>query len=147
MLYYPTNDYKLFSFNVDTRENTKIDIGRKIWSIASFTGIDCKVKTVFQCFDDTCTYTLNNDNSVTKVNEKQSNSLSVIFPLTSNPKNINNAVLKYGGDLIKCGNKLNTDDLIKFGGRSVIRIYKDIFLACDDRWLKKSWVLLRIHVP
>ena len=90
------------------------------------------------------------DDTVTKVYEGQNEFFSAIFPSTSNPKNIKNAIFKYGNsyssNLIKCGNKINTKDLIRFNGYySVIRVYKDIFLAYDrSTW---SWVLLRIIVP
>ena len=144
MLYYPTMDRKLFSFNVDTRENTEINIGMKVGTIASFTGIDCKVKAVF--YYNKCTYTLNNDNSVTEVSEKQDNYLTTLFPSTSSPSNIKDAVLKYDSNLIKGGNKINTNDLIEFQDYySVVRIYKDIFLTFDTK--TNSWVLVRIVTP
>ena len=151
VLYYHTNYRKLFAFNVDTRVNTEINIGKRIYTIASFAGIDCGVKIVFQDLDDRYTYILNNDNSVTKISEGQRDSLTAIFPSASNPKNIKDAVFKYyrglfDNDFIKCGNWININDLIKFEDYySVVRIYKDIFLACDRK--TESWVLVRILVP
>ena len=145
-LYYPTTDYKLFSFNVDTRENSDIDVGRKVWAVASVAGIDYGVKVLFQDLDDRCIYTLNNYNSVTKVDKGHYNWLTTLFPSSSNPKNISNAVFKYFGNLIKDGNKLDTSKLINFEyNYSVIRVYKDIFLAYDKK--TESWVLLRIIAP
>ena len=70
VLYYPRRDCKLFSFNVDTRINTKIDLGMKVSYIASFTGIYCAVRAVFKDpFSRSCTCILNSDNTITKVNE------------------------------------------------------------------------------
>ena len=147
ILYYVTMDDKLFSFNVDTRENTEIDVGRrKVWLIASLAGIDCGVRVGFQDREDKCTYTLNNYNTITKVNEKQDNGLKAIFPSISSPTNIKNAVFKYCDYLMKNGNKLDTSKLIKFyEDYSVIRVYRDIFLAYDRE--TNSWVLIRIIVP
>ena len=145
VLYYRSrDDRKLFSFNVDTRVNTEINTGKEIQSIASFTGIDCNIKAVI--YDCTCNYTLNNDNSVSEVNEIHNIYLSEIFPSTSNPKNIKNAAFKYGRSLVKGGNEIDKNELIEFEYyHSVIRIYKDIFLAYDKK--TKSWVLVRIIIP
>lgn len=145
VLYYPTYDWKLFSFNVDTRENTEINVGMTVYTIASLTGIDCNIKAVFRDYDDKCTYTLNNDNSVTKVHKRKLDGLSAIFPSSSNPKNIKNAVFKHPNDLTKCGNNINTNGLTEpRSSYSVVRVYKDIFLAYD--WNTDSWVLIRIVV-
>ena len=144
-LYYYKTNRKLFSFNVDTRENIEIEVGRRVYAIASFTGIDCGLKTTFLSNDE-CTYTLNNDNSVSKVNKWQIDDLATFFPSTSNPKNIKEAMFKYVNYLIKDGNEIETRKLIKFDWHhSVIRVYRDIFLVYDRE--KKSWVLLRIIVP
>ena len=143
ILYYPYNN-KLYSFNVDTKVTTDIDIGVNCYTVASFTGIDCKVKAVF--YDGPCTYTLNSNNTVTKVGKGQDKSLSAIFPSTSNPSNIKDAVFKYENRLMKDGNRLNTNDLIEFESwYSLIRVFKDIFLAYDKN--TKSWVLFRLIVP
>ena len=143
VLYYRNNG-KLYSFNVDTKVNTMIGFGIYCGIIASFSGIDCGIKAVYHYFK--CTYTLNNDNSVTKVSEGTRLSLSAIFPSTSNPSDINDAMFKRCSNLIKDGNMIKTDDLIRFKSRcSVVRIYKDIFLAYDCN--TKSWVLVRILVP
>ena len=146
VLYYPTTNNKLFSFNVDTRMNTEIDVGKYIWTIASFTGIDSDVKAVFQSNDDWRTYTLNNDNTVTKVDERRNRWLRALFPSTSNPTNIRDAVFKYWDVLMKDGNWIDTSRMIEFEyNYSVIRVYRDVFLAYD--WKKESWVLVRIIVP
>lgn len=145
VLYYPTTDNRLFAFNVDTRMNTEIDIGRKVFAIASFGGIDCGIKAVFQDNNDKCIYALNTDNSVEKMGEKQNNSLRVIFPSLSNPKNMADAVFKCEYEFVKQGNRIDTSHLIKLNGRSVVRLYKDIFIACDE--ITKSWILIRISVP
>lgn len=147
VLYYPTYDHKLFSFNVDTRKNTEINVERTIYSIASFTGIDCGVKAVFQDNDDYCTYTLNMDDTLTRVDERQDDDwLTALLSSSSNPRNITDAVFKYGWDLIKCEDKIDTSNLIEFEANySVIRVYGDIFLAYDNN--TESWYLLRIIVP
>ena len=145
VLYYLTTNNELFSFNVDTRENTEIDVGRKVWSIASFTGIDCGVKTVFDG-DGDCTYILNNDNTITEVDEKEDDCFTALFPSTSSPRNIKDAVFEYGDVLVKNGYYLKTSKLMRFDYcHSVIRVYRDVFLAYDI--ITKSWVLLRIVTP
>lgn len=119
--------------------------GRKVCSIASLTGIDCEVKTVFRS-DDNCSYALNNDNTIIKVNEGRDNYLTTLFPSISNPKNIRSGVSKYEGKLIKDGNMIDTSALMGFERNySVARVYKDIFLVYDTK--TKSWVLVRILVP
>ena len=160
VLYYSSSSYlkhglirlrdpaygKLFSFNVDTRENIKIDIGRKIHSIASLTGINCNVKIVFQDYVDHCMYALNMDNTITRVSERQDNKAKIVFPSTSNSNNIKDAMFMFDSDLIKDRNKINTSSLIRFGNfHSIIRVYRDIFLTYHHS--TRSWVLLRIIVP
>ena len=136
----------MFSFNVDTRENIEMGVGRKVYSIAPFTGIDCGVKAVFQDHDDYYAWTLNSDNTVTKVDEGHYNCLTTLLPSTSNPKNVKDAVFKYYDDLIKNGNYLDTRKLIGFDNEySVIRVYRDVFLAFDTK--TNSWVLVRLVVP
>ena len=90
-------------------------------------------------------YTLNMDNTVTKVNEKQDTWPTTLFPLTSDPKNIKDVVFMYGNSLMKGENMINTSKLIKFICYSVIRVYRDIFLAYDCN--TKSWVILRLIIP
>ena len=141
-------DNKLFSFNVDTKMNVEIDLGQKFGTIASLTGIDCEMKAAFKYsrYNTGSIYTLNMDNSVTKVNEKQYDYVTRIFPSVINPKNITGAMFKYECNIIKDRNRINTDDLIRFGCYySVIRIYQDIFLVYDEN--TKSWVILRIVTP
>ena len=145
ILYYSTLNRELFSFNVDTRISKEINVGRMVWTIASFTGINCEVKAVFKS-NDKCTYALNDDDTVTKVNGEQDNTLTAIFPSTSDPKNISNAVSKHNGDIVRDGNKIDTTELIKFETcYSVVRVYGDVFLAYDEK--THSWVLLRIITP
>lgn len=147
ILYYPTITNRLFSFNVDTRVNTKIKIriGKNIDSIASFTGIDCGVQAVFYG-RDTNTYTLNKDGTITKIRGGQNNWISAIFPSASNPNNIADTVFKYGCVLIKGRNRIDTTNLIELGGHhSVVRIYKDIFLAYNGN--ANEWALVRMVTP
>lgn len=147
ILYYPTTSAKLYSFNVDTRENTRVDVGKKVLSIASLTGIDCGVKVMFQACRDYCTYALNMDNTVTKLNDKEDNWLTALFPSASNPKNMNNAVFKYWDELMKGNHSWTyTKHVMNFDYHyAVMRVYKDIFLAFDRNI--KSWVLVRIVTP
>ena len=150
ILYYNTTDHRLFAFNVDTRTNTENNVGGKFWGIASLTGIDCGVKAVFYCYDG-CTYTLNMDDTVTKVGEGQNGSLKALFPSISNPKSVKDGVFMYydyHGDrsyLVKDGKKIDVSPLIKSTDDSTIRVYKDIFLTYDKN--TESWVLVRILVP
>ena len=144
-LLYRTRDGKLFSFNVDTKKNTEINLGIGVSTIASFTGIDCNVRAVFKS-SDKCTYTLDMDNTLVKVNGKQNDGLIALFPSGSDPKDISNAVFKYGLKLMKGKNEISTGSLVKFNDwYSVVRIYRDIFLAYDVN--VKSWVLVRLITP
>lgn len=146
VLYYPTTDCDMFSFNVDTRVITQINVGRKIWIMASFAGINCGVEAVFWGYDDDCTYALDKDNTITKINERQDYGSTTIFSSTSDPQNIINAVFKHGNYLMKGGNMIHTDKLIEFDNYySIIRVYRDIFLVYDNDIM--SWVLLRIITP
>ena len=146
ILYYCTMNDILFSFNVDTRENIEIDVGKRVASIASLTGIDCGLKITFQSNVYYCTHALKNDDTITKVNEKQNGWFTILFPSSSSPRNIKDAVFKYWDDLMKDGNKIDTRKLIDPDpDYSVIRVYRDIFLAYDRN--TQSWYLLRILVP
>ena len=148
VLYYATTDKKLFSFNVDTRANTEIDVGNKAYTIGSLTGVNCGAKVVFQGgYNDGCTYTLNMDNEVTKVNEKQVGLLTVLFPSGTEPTNIRNGVFKYSDDtIIKGGSKIDTSHLVDFKGNCpAVRVYRDVFLAYNHN--TKSWVLVQISTP
>ena len=108
-------------------------------------GIDCDVKMVFRCVNSG-TYTLNMDNIMTKVHEDNHAALQILLPLTSDPKNINNAVFKYNSDLIRNENRINTGELTIFNGwHGIIRIYRDVFLNYDCTI--DSWVLFRIITP
>ena len=143
VLYYPTKDYELFSFNVDTRENTEIDVGGNICSLASFTGIDCGVKVVFMSKNDKCTYTLGMNNVVEKVNWKQSKYVDALFPSTSNPKCIMDAVFKYRYKLVKYWVKIETSCPVDFDDcDTFVRVYRDIFLGYN--FITNSWFLFRM---
>lgn len=147
VLYYNTRNDRLFFFNVDTRKDERIFVFQKIWTMGSLTGIDCGIKALFKSENtyNYNTYALNMDDSETKVVKKQYNEFTTVFPSTTNSKNIKDAVFKYDSNLVKGKKKIDTSKLIKFGGYSVVRIYKDIFLAYD--YSSKSWVLIRILVP
>lgn len=145
-LFYRTRDCKLFSFNVDTRENTEVDVGKWVLSIAFSTGINSGVKAVFWSNSDMCTYALNNDNTLTKVDGRQYHTIIGIFPLASNPNNITDAVFKYGCPLMKNGKKIALKRLIGFDSLySIVRVFRDVFLAYDK--ITKSWVVFRLITP
>ena len=80
--------------------------------------------------------------TVTKVCERQNGVLSMVFPSNSKSNNIRDLVFKYGYDLVKCKNKINTDHLISFYVDPFVRVYRDIFLARDKN--TGSWVLFRL---
>ena len=142
VLYYPTTDNRLFSFNVDTRESVEINLGYRVSSIASFTGIDCGLKIVFQASDNR-TYALNMNDTVTMLKNKEGGNLTAIFPATSDPTDINSAVFKYGRGIMKYSNKIDTSKQIRFDGNySIVRVYKDIFLAYNKG--TESWILIRL---
>lgn len=145
VLHYRTTDRRLFEFNVDIRKNTKIDIEMRVVSIASVDGLDCGVKFVFKSYDDNCTYALNKDDTVTKLNDNKGGNLTTIFPSTSNPKSIKNVVFKNGSVLVKHGKGIDTSKLIKFDANySVIRVYSDIFLVYNKSI--EAWCIIRIVV-
>ena len=146
---YSLNEFlpreKISSFNVDTRVNERIYVRMEVYSIVPFTGIDCGVKTVF-CGEGGDLYSLNMDNTVTRINKTQDGIPIGLLPSASNQKNIADAVLKYRYNLVKSGNVLNTNDLMSSGDCfSIVRVYKDIFLTYNQ--CTRSWVLFRIVVP
>lgn len=144
-LYYSTMDGQFFVFDVNIRTNRKINVGVGVKTIASLTGINCGIEAVFQGYDN-CIYTLNDSGMITKIRERQDNSLSMLFPSAYNPKIIRDAVFKYKEDPVKTGNNITTEKLINSNWYySVIRVYRNIFLAYDEE--KKSWFLLRIITP
>ena len=99
------------------------------------------MKAIFYS-DDNCIYALNADDTVTKIYERHDYGIKAVFPSSSNPKDIKSAVFSCGNDFIKCGNWLNTSELSCFYNDSVVRVYKDIFLACGSG----GWCLFRIVV-
>lgn len=108
---------------------------------------NCGVRAVFRG-DDKYIYTLNEDNTATKVHEGQKGLLAILFPSASNPKDIRNAMFKYACNLVKCGNTIDIPDFMGFDPyHSVVRLYKDIFLVCYSGWGVRAWILLRILVP
>ena len=144
VLYYFIVDGRLFVFNVDTRTNVELDVGGQIWNVASLTGIDSGVKAVFQNSDN-CIYTLNMDDTTTQVGGRQDHTLMALLPSSSDPKSVRGDVIIYEKYLAKVGKKVDTNHLIRFYGRSLVRVYRDIFLAYDGK--TESWLLIRITVP
>ena len=144
-LYYTTTNHKLFSFNVDTRTTTEINLGRNISHIISLSGIDCEMKIIFKDFDDKCTHTLSMDDTMTRIDNKRDYWPWTVFPSASDPKNISDAVFMYGRNLRRRERKIHITNLVELGGYySLIRVYRDIFLAYDEN--TESWCLIRLVV-
>lgn len=145
VLYYRTTFLKLFSFNVDTRKNTMIDVGKGVWFCAFLTGIKCEAESLFQCGDRT-TYILHKDNSVSTLERGPESVLRTLFPSGTSHASIKKAAIKYGCSLMYGGKKVDFERPFKFESwYSVVRIYRDIFLLYDD--ITKDWVLSRIVIP
>lgn len=95
--------------------------------MASLTSINCGMKFAFQDYDS-FSFALNTDNTLTEVKRGTSYSLTIIFPSMSNSNSIKDAVFKYGGELIKSGENINTSHLIRIERyHSAVRVYKDVF--------------------
>ena len=85
------------------------------------------------------------DNTVTKINDKQGGWFITLFPSMSVPKSTKDVVFKYKSYLVKCGNKLDTSNMIGSEyNYSVIKVYKGIFLA--HNYDTHSWVLCIVVV-
>ena len=145
MLYYSTLYGKLYKFDVDTRENEHIVFGGMPRSIASLTGISCGVEAVYYDDRDGCAYTLGEDSRRVDVNPPNCDHLTAILPSSSSPRDIGDAVFKYGTRLLRGGKTLDTERLVALSsGCSIVRVYRDVFLALDRS--TGSWVLVRIAV-
>ena len=135
-----------YEFNVDTRENKRIEIEQKVLYFSSLMGINCGVKAVFKDVDNRFTYILGWDNKVTLLHEVKEGSLTSLFASSTDPSDLSRGVLKYSNYLIKGGNRIDPREPIHFEPcQSIIRIYRDIFLLLDDNI--KKWVLSRIITP
>ena len=136
-----------YEYNVDTRENKKIEIGQKVIGFSSLMGIDCGVKAVFQDYNDTFTHMLDRDNDVIplhKIREKWC--ITSIFASSTCPRDLSKGVLRYYDYLIKGGNKVEPRKPMCFEDyQSMVRVYKDVFLLYDIN--TRKWVLSRIIIP
>ena len=136
---------KLFSYNVDTRVNAEVDVGKKVRFCASFTGVDCGVRAVLQC-SDRITYPLNTDNTASKVGGRQYFYLTTVFPSSTHPGDLGKAAFKYENYLVLGGKRMEFGEPFLFEDcYSVVRVYRDVFLLYDRN--TRSWVLSRIVVP
>lgn len=144
ILYCTTIDRTPYKYNVDTKENTKFDIGHKIWSFGSLFGIDIDVQCVFQDDYDECTYVVRDDDNVEEIRGRERYNFTSIFASSSNSSDIEMGVLQYWSDLIKDDKKIEFSSPVKFYEDSIIRIYRDIFLLYDGN--TKHWVLSRIII-
>ena len=151
ILYIPPQyillQYVSYEYNVDTKENKRIDIDQEIETFSSLMGIDCGVKAVFQDYGNNFTYALGWDNKVTLLRKvKKDNNIRSLFASSTSSKVLSKAVLRYDDYLIKGRNRIVPQEPIRFQyTQSVIRVYEDIFLLYDDN--TKKWVLCRIIVP
>ena len=100
---------------------------------------------MFKDFDDKCTYTLNMDDTITSIDNRQDHWPWAVFPSASNPKNISDAVFTYGRNLRRRERRIHITNLVElYGYYSLIRVYRDIFLAYDLS--TESWCLIRLVV-
>ena len=95
MLHYTTIDRTPYKYNVDTKENTKFDIGHKIWSFGSLFGIDINVQCVFQDDYNECTYVVRDDDNVEEIHEREKYNFISIFAPSSNSSDIEMGALQY----------------------------------------------------
>ena len=146
LLYYTSRSRQLYFFDVDKRENKKIGDDKRIWSIASLTGINCGVEAVFHNFDDHYLYVFHKDLHIFGISkEKQERSLTTVFPPNNAPGNFRMAIFKFCDNLIKDNKKIKEGEGIKLENfYSIVRIYKDVFLMFNTS--TKSWVICRIVV-
>lgn len=140
VLYYRTADYRLFAFNVDTRANTEVDVGRKVNTIISPTGIDPGVRAVFYTNDEhTCT--LNMDGTVTEVDEGRNTWITALSLSTPSQGGRPNTASKGRSSTGREGEP-ETPQLARFDGYAIVRVYRDVFLGYDEN--TESWGLFRI---
>lgn len=145
ILYYLTVAAKMRSYNVDTKENTSVDVGTMVFFIASTMGIDCGADAVFQSFcQDTCI--LDKTGKVVQIRQKMEGPpLRNVFLSSHAPSDFNQAIFRYGEFLINKNDILDETGPIEFEPFcSVVRIYNDIFLLYDLK--SNNWVLTRIIV-
>ena len=91
-LYYRSGEGKLYCYNVDSKENKLILTSGEVYNTPSLTGINMRVKMIFQC-EDGITYSLNNDNTITRIYDKQTyDDSTTVLPLSSDLINIRSRV-------------------------------------------------------
>ena len=136
---------RLFAFNVDTRINTEVHIEKELGIMYLFTGTDCGVEVMFEYHNDKRLNIIGPDGTVTEQDNEQCYNSYIVFPSASNPNSIKDAAFGSWNYLERRGKKIDTKRLVTFYPRSVIRIYKDIFL--DYNYNGGTWVLVRVVVP
>lgn len=145
VLYYTSALFLPFAFNVDTRINEELYAGRNVYWLASFTGINCGVKFIFQSNDNN-TYTYKQDCSVSHIRSKMIDApLTAILPCATDSLNVEKAVHKHGCYLVT-GDKvtLPRKPITLGDGYSIIRVYRDVFLVYDLNIF--DWILCRIII-
>lgn len=162
-LLYKSMDFIPYKYNVDTGENIRILKDLDVWSFGCMTGIDAGVEGVFRAAgDDSFTYGYARDGTAILLSEtkpvifynkpKQTGPhaiLSNVLPSMSHPADLRKAMRLYSNGCFYVG--ADDDKSLAFGpfeyqgGHSIVRLFKDIYLAYDHK--KKYWVLVRIDVP
>lgn len=145
VLHYTSNDL-LLSFNIDTRVYDD-GIGRPgLCALASLTGIDSGFEYMYDSDTFTKSIRCMTCSEAEKDNDYYYHDMDAIFPSNSDPEDIDRAIFRFGRDLVQNREKIDIRHLIQLDwDRSIVRIYRDIFLAYDRK--TESWVLLRVFVP
>ncbi len=150
VLLYKDTNCNPYEYNIDTKRNTKLEIGHKVWSLANMGGIDTNVKSVFRDYDNNYIYSLYSNNRVSEITSIYKGGLSNVFPSLSDTSNLKSAAYREGNYLIYKDKAADVSSPIRFSGNiypsiSVVRVYKDVFLLYD--YNTDEWVICRIVVP
>ena len=144
VLYYTSTQWIPYEYNVDTRENNRIQIGQKVRRFSSLMGIDCRVRIVFQD-DNKYTYILNWNNEVIPLYENKEEDLTSLFVSTTHLRDLLKCVLKYDSYFVKEEKQIKFTQPVKLDWcYSIVRVYKDVFMLYDMNMRK--WVLSRIII-
>lgn len=149
ILYFRTQAWTPYSYNVDTKEEKRILEGRSLLSFACLTGVDVGCRAVFH--GDGCgesTYAINNDGSIeTLMDTSPDGLLTVYVPSYSQLHNPHKGMRLYANNEFYIGETKGGRISNPFdynGSYSIVRLYQDIFIVLDERVAK--WVLVRIIV-
>lgn len=88
---------------------------------------------------------MNTDYTIERMSGRPTGFLTIVFPLTSNSRNVADVVFMRAG-LVRCENELDISHLINSDWNyPIVRIYRDIFLCYDKS--TESWVLFHLITP